>query len=160
MFTSLESGGSVKYRRGMSFICGVAAQALILLGIMLVGLLFPHELRFGNKHVELIWLPNLAPPAPKPVVKMPRVLPHVALPKVQPLTPKQIALAAPEIAPPKIQRTPQPILEHLPTPTAAAPAPAPKVKEQIVVKTGVFGGATEPVTTKRPVEAVQTGGFG
>lgn len=29
-----------------------------------------------------------------------------------------------------------------------------------MVRTGVFGGAPEPVTTKRPVESVQTGGFG
>ncbi len=161
MFSSLESGGSVKYRRSMSFICGVIAQALIMLGLALIGLLYPRELRFGSKHVELIWLPNLTPPPPKIVVKIPRELPHVAFPKVVVAPLKVVASAAPVYEVPKFQKTPPPVLEHqLPAPTAAAPTPAPKVKEQIVVRTGLFGGATEPVTTKRPVESVQTGGFG
>ncbi len=161
MFSGLETAGTVRYRRSMSFFCGLIAQALMLILIILVGLLFPKQLRFNDKHVELIWLPNLTPPPVKPVVKMPRELPHVALPPVKnPPLPK--IAAAPVIEMPKIRRVePQPVIEQkLPTPTAAAPTPAPKIKEQPVVRTGVFGGATEPVTTSRPKETVQTGGFG
>lgn len=160
MFGSLEPVGSVGYRRSMSFICGIIAQALLILMAILVGLLFPREMRFSDKHTELIWLPNLTPPAPQPVIKIPRELPHVDLPKVHPLPPPKIATAAPEYVPPRIQHVEPPKVHELPAPTAAAPAPAPKVKQQIVVRTGVFGGAAEPVTTKRPVEQVQTGGFG
>jgi TonB family protein len=162
MFSSLEPVGSVGYRRGMSFVCGVTAQALVIVIAILIGLLFPHDLQFSSKHTELIWLPNLTPPAPLPAIKIPRELPRMALPKVQPppLPPPKIAIAAPEYVPPKIQHVEPPKVHELPAPVAAAPAPAPKVKEQIVVRTGVFGGAAEPVTTKRPVEQVQTGGFG
>ncbi len=162
MFSSLEPVGSVGYRRGMSFVCGVTAQALVIVVAILIGLLFPHDLQFSSKHTELIWLPNITPPAPLPAVKIPRELPRMALPKVSPPPPPpaKIAIATPEYAPPKIQHV-EPLRVHeLPAPTAAAPAPAPKVKEQIVVRTGVFGGAAEPVTVKRPVEQVQTGGFG
>ena len=48
----------------------------------------------------------------------------------------------------------------LATSAVCAPSPPPKPKEPLVVRTGLFGGAAEPVTTKRPVEQVQTGGFG
>jgi TonB family protein len=145
----------------MSFICGVAAQALVILAAVLIGLLFPHELRFSDKHTELIWLPNITPPPPKAILKPPTMLPPVALPKFQPpLTPK-IAMAAPVIVPPKVQpHIEPPKVQALPTPAFAAPAPAPKIKEQPVVRMGTFGGASEPVTTKRPVDQVQTGGFG
>jgi TonB family protein len=161
MFTSLEPGGGAGYRRGVSFICGIIAQVFLVVAVVLVGLMFPRELRFSDRHVELIWLPSLTPPAVKPVVKLPRELPHVALPP--PVQPKLVASVAPEIEVPKIRSVvpPPSIPEHqLPTSIAAAPAPAPKVKDQPVVRTGVFGGATEPVTIKRPAEMVQTGGFG
>ena len=162
MFASLEPAGGVGYRRSMSFICGVIAQVLIIVFAVLVGLMFPPELRFSDKHVELIWLPSLTPPPPKPVAKLPRELPHVALPRVEPPPQPKLVASVPKIEVPQIHRVvPPPMPQHaLPVPTAAAPTPAPKVKEQIVVRTGLFGGATEPVTTKKPVEMVQTGGFG
>ena len=162
MFAGLEPERGAGYRRSMSFICGIIAQVLIIVFAVLVGLMFPPELRFSDKHVELIWLPSLNPPPPKPVVKVPRELPHVAIPHVVPPPQPKLVASVPKIEPPQIHRVvPPPTPQHqLPVPTAAAPAPAPKVKEQIVVRTGVFGGATEPVTTKKPVESVQTGGFG
>ena len=162
MFATLEPVGGIGYRRSMSFICGIIAQVLIIVVTVFVGLMFPRELRFSDKHVELIWLPSLTPTPPKPVVKLPRELPHVALPHVEPLPQPKLVASVPKIEVPQIHRVvPPPIPQHeLPVPTAAAPKPAPKVKEQIVVRTGVFGGATEPVTTKKPVAAVQTGGFG
>jgi TonB family protein len=49
----------------------------------------------------------------------------------------------------------------MPAPVFAQPTPAPQApKVQAEVHTGAFGGAAEPVTTKRPAEQVQTGGFG
>ena len=162
MFATLEPVGGVVYRRSMSFICGIIAQVLIIVFAVLVGLMFPRELRFSDKHVELIWLPSLTPPPPKPVAKLPRELPHVAIPKVVPPPQPKLVVSVPKIEVPQIHHVvPPPMPVHeLPLPTAAAPAPAPKVKEQIVVRTGLFGGAPEPVTTKKPVEMVQTGGFG
>jgi hypothetical protein len=48
----------------------------------------------------------------------------------------------------------------LPPQPVAPPTPAPKPKDPIVVHTGTFGSAELKPTLKKPVEQVQTGGFG
>lgn len=87
----------------------------------------------------------------------------MVVPKFQPLAaPKLVLPPLPEIKPPK---TPPvmavaPLPVPVPPPPVAEVTPPPKPKEPIVVHTGLFGGEPQKVTTKRPPEQVQTGGFG
>ena len=160
MFSTLESSTATRSRRGMAFICGLLAQALMLSAAVIVGELFPQELSL-TRHFVVTWIPELTPTR-KLAVKPPRVLPRVTVQKVR--LPDPPALPQPTIAAleiPKIQHTisrPLRSPEVLPPPALTAQTPMPKV--QIAVHTGLFGGAAEPVTTRRPVDQVQTGGFG
>jgi len=161
MFSTLKDSAESRKRRGVAFTCGLLSEVLVLGAAVFFGILFPNELPINNKHYAVTWLPDLTPPE-KPVVQPPRVIARVFIPKLKlSETPKLIAPpeADPEV--PKIRQTVAalPIPERpMPTPPVAQPSPPPK--EQIAVHTGLFGGAPEPVTTKRPVEEVQTGGFG
>ncbi len=132
----------------------------------LAGVLFPQELKVTSTHFIVTWLPELTPPE-QPVLKPPPEMAKVSVPKLKPLEapalpdppPPLVAdLVVPKLRPaisPTPVRVPEP---PLPAPPIAPQSPAPKV--QIPVRTGLFGGAAEPVTTKRPVQEVQTGGFG
>jgi len=161
MFNSLEPSTGTGYRRSATFVVGMFIQVFMVVAIVFAGMLFPGELPLTSRHFELTWLPPLTPPE-KPVVKMPRELPPAPLPKFNPPpAPKLTASAVPDLEVPKIRHiVPPPVIEHASPAPTPAPAPAPQVKEQLAVRTGTFGGATEPVTTRHSVEVVQTGGFG
>ena len=163
MFGTLESTAENRKRRGMGFLCGLLVQTLVVGTGVLLAVLFPQSLNVECKHFLVTWLPELTPPV-KPVVKPPRVVARVFMPKVK--IPEPRVVPAPTVATlvmPKIQhpipsppvRAPEP---PSPPPAFAPPSPAPK--PQVAVKTGLFGGAPEPVTTKHPPQEVQTGGFG
>ncbi|MGA2983342.1 MAG: energy transducer TonB [Terriglobia bacterium] len=161
MFSTLKVSAEDRHRRGVAFTCGLLSEVLLICAAVFLGIFFPHELQVNNRHYAVTWLPALTP-AEKPVVQPPREMARVFIPKLKLLeTPKLIApsVANPEV--PKIRQT----VAALPIPEPPMPAPpvsqpSPPPKEQIAVHTGLFGGAAEPVTTKRPVEEVQTGGFG
>jgi len=148
-------------RRGATFVCGVLIQALMIGAGVFLGLLFPQQLPEAGKRYGLILLSELKP-RENPPVKLPRVEPRVVIPKLTPLeTP---ALIAPPVVARVVPIIPKPVIT-LPVPMPPLPAPPvaqPKAppREQIVVHTGLFGGAPEKVTTKLPVDKVQTGGFG
>jgi TonB family protein len=131
------------------------------MGAAFLGLLFPNELPVTNKHYAVIWLPALTPPE-KPVMRPPRAVIRVSVPKLDPAeNPKLVAPPVADLEIPKIRQA----ISSVPVPEPPLPAPpvaaaSPPAKEQIVVHTGLFGGAAEPVTTKRRVDEVQTGGFG
>jgi len=106
-----------------------------------------------------------------PVVRMNR--PKLDPPKVSaPLKIQMADLIIPKVRPRRpSDPAPAPVLVAVLTPTRMSlpplpPAPAfqppsaPKAPEQMPVHTGLFGGAREPVTTKRRAADVQTGGFG
>ena len=162
MFSSLDPSNLGRKRSGVAFICGLVAESLVLVAAVFLGLLFPDELPVAYRHYSVAWLSPLSKPDPviKPAPKVARVF----VPKLRPPeTPKLIAPPVAELVVPKIRPTipsasasiPQP---PIPPPPVAQPAPPPKV--QVAVNTGLFGGAAETVTTKRPANEVQTGGFG
>jgi TonB family protein len=159
MFRTLNPSTEGSNRRCVAFICGLFVEALVISAAVLLGVLFPKELTVSSRSYALTWIRTLRL-VEKPVVQPSRELARVLLPKLKsPEVPKLLAVSVADLEIPKNRRTVPPPEHPLPVPTAAA-APAPNVKEQIVVRTGLFGGAAEPVTTKQPVEVVQTGGFG
>ena len=162
MFSTLEPSTESRRRRGVALVCGVVAEVLGIVLALLLGVVFPQELPL-NQHYVLAWLPALTPPKP-PVAEPPRKVVRVVIPKLKPLeSPKLTVPPLAEIKVPKIQPTISavvPLPVPLPPPPVAQPSPPPKPKEPLVVRTGLFGGAEEKATTKRPVEQVQTGGFG
>ena len=97
-------------------------------------------------------------------MEQPRKAARPPLPKLKsPETPKLVDPPLFEREKPKPEipsaalRVPDPPKVAVPV---ARPSPPPKAPEPIPVRTGLFGGAPEPVTTRRPLQQVQTGGFG
>lgn len=163
MFSTLKVSDEARKRRGVAFIVGVLCQVLMIGAAILVGILFPNELPIAH-HYIVAWLPPLTPPEKPPVVQPPREVPRVFVPR--PVSPEVPKLTAPPIVRQEVPKTP-PTVAALPVPTPPAsprpmapPTPPPVKKEEMTVHTGLFGGAPQLVTTKRPVEQVQTGGFG
>ena len=162
MFSTLEPSAEARRRRGVALVSGAVVEVLAIVGAILLGILFPRELPL-TQHYALAWLPALTPPKPR-VAEPPRKVAKVVIPRLKPIeNPKLSVPPLAEVKVPKIQPTissvvPPPV--PLPPQPVAQPIPPPKLKEPLVVRTGVFGGAEEKATTKRPVEQVQTGGFG
>ncbi|HXW16030.1 MAG TPA: energy transducer TonB [Terriglobia bacterium] len=167
MFSTLDPSPGGRRRRGAAFICGLFVQALLMGGAALLAVIFPQELPVSARQYVVTWLPPLPTPAP-PAVKPPRAVARVVVPKLKsPVVPKLLAPAMAVLEAPKIRPTVAPVtisalrVPMPPPPAFAQPTPAPPPpKVQVEVRTGDFGGAAEPVTTKRPAEQVQTGGFG
>lgn len=162
MFSGLGPSTESRGRRGAAFVCGLFVQALLIGTAIFLGILFPQELPVVGRQYMLTWLPSLRPPA-QPVLKPPQIA-RVVIPKLKPLTNPELTVPpVAAVAVPKIRPTVSAAAVHipeLPRLAAAGPQPPPPPKLQIAVRTGLFGGAPEPVTTKLPVEKVQTGGFG
>lgn len=163
MFSMLGPSQEGRKRRSVAFVCGLLAESLAIGALIFLGILFPEELPLTNRHFLVTWLSKPEPPAER-VVKPPVKVAQVFVPKVKPPAPPElpkapvlhleipknrpiITAAAPTAPPPPL--LPKPVAE---------PTPQPKV--QVAVNTGLFGGAAEKVTTKRPASEVQTGGFG
>ena len=165
MFSSLQPSSEGRKRQGAAFVLGLLAQTLVVVVTISLGVLFPEQLPMSARQYLLVWLPPLTPPPAAPVVKhVPKivrvVVPKQNSPKVPPPpAPVVTKLELPKI-PPKIATPTLPHVPELPLPVALRIPPRPAPKVQAVIKTGTFGGAPEPVTTKRPKEQVQTGGFG
>jgi len=161
MFSTLEASAADRKRRGGALICGALAQVLVIVVAILLGVLLPQELPLA-KHYAWVWLPELTPPDP-PVAHQPRKVARVVVPKLQTTeTPKLVDPPLADLKVPKISPTISsvPVAVPLPPPPDVQPIPPPQLKAPVVVRTGLFGDAEEMVTTKRPVEQVQTGGFG
>lgn len=164
MFRTLDESTQGQRRRGFAFACGVLAQILVIGAAVFLGLLFPDEIPIGVQRYATVWLAALKPPD-KPVLTPPRPMPHTAVPHV-----KVPRLTAPvEVPTPPVVRQEAPkaapmvssVTVHVPLPRPQQPPPTPPPVPHMEVRTGLFGGgAPEPVTTKRPVQQVQTGGFG
>ena len=159
MFSLLEPSAEVRKRRGAALFCGYLVEGVAILATILLGVLFPQRLPV-TRHYVVAWLPSLTPPKP-PVAQPPRKVAKVIIPKIQPLEhPKLEMPPLPEIKPPKTPPVITPTVLPAPPPLLAEVTAPPKPKEPVVVKTGLFGGEPQKVTTKRPPEQVQTGGFG
>ncbi|MGO8788970.1 MAG: energy transducer TonB [Terriglobia bacterium] len=160
MFSPLEPSAEARKRRGVAVVYGFVAEFLAVVLAILLGILSPQELPLTT-HYVLAQLPELTPKPP--VARRPHKVLRVVVPKMNlPETPKLVAPPVAELEVPKVQpeMSPAPLPVPLPPPPAAGPTAPLQPKEPVVVRTGLFGGAEEKVTTKRPVEQVQTGGFG
>ena len=160
MFNTLDPSNEGRKRSSAAFVCGLIAETLLIVMVSVLCLLFPQELPQTNTHYSLTWLQALTPPK-QPVLKPPPEVARLVVPKLKP--PVSAELPLPELVAPTIRPKAPPAQAHAleaPLPAAPIAQPSPPAKEQLVVRAGLFGGGAEPVTTKRPAQEVQTGGFG
>ena len=160
MFRTLDPSNEGRKRSGIAFLCGALTETFVLVAVSILGLLFPYELPETTRRYAVTWLQSVAPPE-RPTLHPPPKVAHVvvAIPKpAETKTPRAEALSIPTVQP-KISRAPVHVLEA-PLPAAPTPQPGQPARSQLAVREGLFGGAAEPVTTKRPAQEVQTGGFG
>ena len=161
------------YTRGQSLTLGLLPEhkinwrslatsysGLILLLLLLInlGLFFPDKIQLQKYHISS-WIPvALKPPAAEPPRRQiaHKLLPPAPLPTVAPklTVPREVRVAhtqpQPEVAPPKVNMTPQFV------PAVFKPGGA---RPELVVHTGSFGSSATP-TVNAPISKVQTGGFG
>jgi len=162
MFSILKSSPEGRKRRGVAFICGVLAEAFLICVPVFLNILFPYELSDISQHYALLTFPSLTVPE-KPAWKPPRPVARLTVPMEQPKTPALLAPPVIHLETPKLQsKIPSVTVPEPPSPAPASAVALPRLppKEQIPVRTGLFGGAPESVTLKLPAKAVQTGGFG
>jgi TonB family protein len=167
MFSQLEISAETRRRRRVALTIGILTQVVIIGGAILISVLFPQALP-NTKQYMLAWLPPIEPPKPpEPPIKPPKIERILPPPKLAtPVIPKIETPVLPEVKPPKIQPPPVkvvtlPVPPPPPLPAFNQPTPTPpKPKENLTVKTGGFGGAPEKPTINKPVNQVQTGGFG
>ena len=161
MFSGLKVSRDSRKRRGASFVCGLLCDALFIAAVFALSQLPANEPPTSVKQYELTWIPDSKPPEK---VSLPprRIMAPVLTPK---LNPPEVSKLKPVALPePKVPETPHPastlpvVQTSLARPVSVQPSPPPI--KQSPVRTGVFGGATQPVTTQRALAAVQTGGFG
>lgn len=168
MFSTLTVSSEGRNRRCVSFVYGLLADVLLLELCVVLGVSAAHNVSsLSHKHYSITWVrTETPPPPPKPLIEHRRQMARVEIPRVpipETVAPPVIVPPPRHIDPPKPAPDLVPPL-RAPRPTekleAFMPAqPAPKVQEP--VKTGLFGGgASEKVTTHRPLDQVQTGGFG
>ncbi len=135
------------------------AQALLLLIGLTIGILMPEKMGLKQYRVEMVALkPFEPPPPPKIKIKVPKVIAKleppvpVELPKL--VVPKEIRkpkVETPEVEAPKLNNFEAKIAPALLNQNKALPA---------IVHTGNFAGSSVQPTVNKPIEKVQTGGFG
>jgi TonB family protein len=143
-----------------TLVASYGVEAVIVLLLINVGLLMPEKIKLVQYHVvPLVALKPYEPPKP------PQMKPHVA--KLLPPAPRPVpvfkpALTVPaeirrpkveqaEVTPPKLNNFPQAVAPPVVKPGGAMPA---------LIHTGTFSGSSATPTINRPVQQVQTGGFG
>ena len=165
MFKTLDYSTEGQGRRGVAFLCGVLAQILLIGAAVFLGLVFPDELPVGIQRSATVWLAALKPPEKPVVAPPPRPLVRVFVPKVKvPRLVAPVEIPAPPLLRPQSPKIKPPISSatvHVPLPPSPVAQPALPPVKHVEVHTGLFGGgAPVRVTTRRPAEQVQTGGFG
>ena len=132
------------------------AQTILLLIILAAGILIPEKMGMKQYHVEIVALKPWEPPPPpkiklKKLPQIARVEPPVPLTPPKLVVPKEIRKPKVEVAevePPKFEDRSK--LDMIKTNT---PLPA-------IIHTGAFAGSAVQATVNKPIEKVQTGGFG
>lgn len=161
MFSGLNVSLESRKRRGGAFVFGVFCDALMLGAVFFLSQLPANEWRATHKNYAAIWLPDLTPPektvSPPHRVPAPTFAPKLKPPEVSKL--KEIPVPKLEV-PEVVHPAPNlPVVQRAMAQPISVP-PSPPLSRESSVRTGLFGGAAQPVTVKRPLEAVQTGGFG
>jgi TonB family protein len=132
------------------------AQAVLLLVIVIMGILTPEKMSLKTYKIEMVALkPYKPPPPPRIRIKIPKLVARLE-PPVPIETPKMIVPR--EIRKPKVE-TPE-----VEAPKFEAKNVAPVIKTNntlpVTVHTGAFAGSAVQPTVNKPIEKVQTGGFG
>ncbi|HUK25732.1 MAG TPA: energy transducer TonB [Terriglobales bacterium] len=137
------------------------AEIILVLIFINLGLIWPERLQFTRDYhvTELIPLPSLQPPPP--VIKAPpmhaKLLPAAPLmPMERPhmVVPREVRMERPqqrEVAPPKV------VTDQFSAPVLKVTSGGARMAR--LVRTGEFGSSVAP-TVNKPIEKVQTGGFG
>lgn len=164
MFSTLSPSIESQNRRRVTFVCGLVAETLLLEAAMVLGASVTKKMAVTPKHYTVTWIPLSTPPeklAPHP----PREVARLFVPKlkppgpVTPLGPPEQSVA--HLETPKLRPTTSPVrVPETPLPAPSVSQPLASPKEVAAVHTVLFGGTAVPVTTKRPLDQVQTGGFG
>ncbi len=139
-----------------TFCISYGAQALVLLIVLTIGILIPEKMGLKQYKIEMVALkPYEPPPPPRIRIKIPKMIARlqppvpVEVPKL--LVPREIRkpkVEAPEVEAPKFEsKTTQPVLK----PNNTVPQ---------TIHTGSFAGSAVQATVNKPIEQVQTGGFG
>jgi TonB family protein len=141
-----------------SFALGYGGLSVVIVFLLLIGLLFPEQAKLVQYHLTpLIALRPYEPPKP-PQVK--HIMPKLPPPPPTPAPVFQAKLLVPqelrkpheqEAQAPKLDNFPQRVIPNLPPQHGALPS---------VVHTGNFEGSSVTPTINKPIEKVQTGGFG
>ena len=136
------------------------AQALLLLIGLTIGILMPEQMSLKQYHAtEMVALkPWEPPPPPRIKIKVPKMIAKleppvpVEVPKL--LVPKEIRkpkVETPEVEAPKLNNFEAKIAPALLNQNKPLP---------VIVHTGDFAGSSVKPTVNKPIEKVQTGGFG
>lgn len=135
------------------------AQAVLLLVILLIGILTPEKMTLKTYQIEMVALkPYEPPPPPKIRIKMPKLVarlqPPVVIEQPKLIVPKEIRkpkVETPEVEAPKIVSVEAKLNPAL----LDSKKPLP-----VTIHTGDFSGSAQQPTVNKPIEKVQTGGFG
>ena len=132
------------------------AQAVVLLVVLVIGILTPEKMSLKQYKIEMVALkPYEPPPPPKIRIKMPRMIAHLEAP---------VPVALPKLIVPRELRKPKAETPDVEAPKFEAKNVAPAIKANsalpVTVHTGDFSGSSVQATVKKPIDQVQTGGFG
>lgn len=132
------------------------AQALVLLFVLLLGIIVPDRIGLQTYHIETVSLkPFEPPPPPKIHIKMPKMIARLTPP---------VVTEPPKLVVPRELRKPKVETPEVEAPKFEAKNVAPVIKTNstlpVTVHTGAFAGSAVQPTVNKPVEQVQTGGFG
>jgi len=135
------------------------AQAVLLLVILVMGILTPEKMNLKTYKIETVSLkPFEPPPPPKIRIKMPKLVarlqPPVVIEQPKLIVPREIRkpkVETPEVEAPKIVSVEAKLNPAL----LDSKKPLP-----VTIHTGDFAGSAQQPTVNKPIEKVQTGGFG
>jgi TonB family protein len=138
------------------FCVSYGAQSLLLLIVLILGILVPEKMGLQQFKIEMVALkPYEPPPPPRIKIKIPKMIarlePPVLIEVPKLVVPRELRkpkVETPDVEAPKFEsKTTQPVLK----PNNTLPQ---------TIHTGSFAGSAVQATVNKPIEQVQTGGFG
>ena len=137
------------------------AQALLLMIVLVIGILIPEKMSLKTYQIEQVELkPYEPPPPPKIKIKAPtpkmiaELKPPVVLEQPKLIVPKEIR--KPKVETPEVEAPKVALMESKLNPALLnSNKPLP-----VTIHTGDFAGSAAQPTVNKPIEQVQTGGFG
>jgi TonB family protein len=134
------------------------AQAVLLLVILVMGILTPETMSLKTYKIEMVALkPYKPPPPPRIRIKIPKLVARL-VPPVPIETPKMIVpreIRKPKVETPEVEAPKVNVEAKLNPALLNSNKPLP-----VTIHTGAFAGSAVQPTVNKPIEKVQTGGFG